>query len=252
MANEMIDTGTAANASAGGETEPPVSPGDGAMQAEPGSANAWLEAIAQAEPGSANAWLEAIAQAEPGSANAWLEAIAQAERDLRPFTERARKLTALYARQRRDGEMSAADTLSAERRFALLWSNVEILKQATYAQAPKPAVRRRFSDRDQTARAAADLLQRALSSLFERRRQGCWAKAAGRSSTCTARFGPFNRTPPRTPWVSGMTIRIGPRPSGSICRISSCMWGAVSMWRRLSACLKSGELSLQNRTIERR
>jgi hypothetical protein len=57
------------------------------------------------------------------------------------------------------------DALKARRpkRFGILYSNTETYVAALYARTPKPDVRRRFSDRDKAARAAADVIERALS-----------------------------------------------------------------------------------------
>jgi hypothetical protein len=46
-------------------------------------------------------------------------------------------------------------------KFAVFWSNVEILKPAVYAKAPKIVVTRRFDDDDPVARTAARILERA-------------------------------------------------------------------------------------------
>jgi hypothetical protein len=77
-----------------------------------------------------------------------------------------------FAMKQRDSFMKEAEKL--ERRyinrdarstryskFAVFWSNVEILKPAVYARAPKLEVSRRHDDDDAVARTAARILQRA-------------------------------------------------------------------------------------------
>lgn len=49
-----------------------------------------------------------------------------------------------------------------EAKFNILWSNVQTLTAATFAQTPKPDVSRRFKDQDQIGRVAALILERAL------------------------------------------------------------------------------------------
>lgn len=55
----------------------------------------------------------------------------------------------------------------SRRRFALLWANIETLKPAVYAQAPTVMCTRRYKDRDPTARAACEMLERATNTMLE-------------------------------------------------------------------------------------
>lgn len=96
----------------------------------------------------------------PSSAKEWLAEIEQAEKDMQPYYTRCKKLQKLYTRQ----GSSASD---AQRKFAMLWSNIETLKPAVYSKPPKPEVNRRFTDRDLTARSVSDVLQRSLSSIYD-------------------------------------------------------------------------------------
>ena len=95
------------------------------------------------------------------SAKKWLDAIEQAENYLGPYHKRAKTIADLYAKQ-------AKDTLSAEREFAILWANQEVLRPAVYARQPQPVVKRRFSDRDPVGRAVADVIERSVMSIFDR------------------------------------------------------------------------------------
>lgn len=49
------------------------------------------------------------------------------------------------------------------KRFNILWSNVETLKPALYANPPKPEIGRRFKDKDPVGRQASMVLERAIS-----------------------------------------------------------------------------------------
>lgn len=53
------------------------------------------------------------------------------------------------------------------RRYSSLWSNVQVLKPALYAQTPLPIAERRFKDKDPVGRAAAEILERALRNHIE-------------------------------------------------------------------------------------
>lgn len=60
------------------------------------------------------------------------------------------------------------DQLSSEMqnrpaRFNILWANVQLLKPALYAKTPIPEIVRRFKDRDPVSRAAATMLERAIT-----------------------------------------------------------------------------------------
>lgn len=90
----------------------------------------------------------------------WLDEIEQAERDLGSYQERAKKIVDLYTRHRET-------TATSERKYAMLWANIEVLKPATYARSPQPSVNRRFSDKDPLGRYTAETIQRCLSSIFD-------------------------------------------------------------------------------------
>lgn len=55
----------------------------------------------------------------------------------------------------------------SERRFAMLWANVETLKPAIYAQTPTTLCTRRYKDRDPVARTAAEIIERATNTTME-------------------------------------------------------------------------------------
>ncbi|MDD4971845.1 MAG: hypothetical protein PHT07_20665 [Paludibacter sp.] len=76
----------------------------------------------------------------------------------REFTKWESRVTRILKRYR-DDTRTSQDTGS---RFNILWSNVQILKSATFARLPKPDVSRRFRDNDDVGRVASLILERAL------------------------------------------------------------------------------------------
>lgn len=50
-----------------------------------------------------------------------------------------------------------------ERRFNVLWSNIQNLKPVLYARNPKPDIQRRFKDADPVGRVVSDVLERSVS-----------------------------------------------------------------------------------------
>lgn len=87
----------------------------------------------------------------------WLDAIALAGKEESDWRDSAADALAAYK-----GEVK--DKARAQRRFNILFSNVETIAPAIYNSVPTPSVRRRFSDDDPVGRTAAQVLERALSS----------------------------------------------------------------------------------------
>lgn len=86
----------------------------------------------------------------------WLREIDLASHHESTWRKRARKVIERY----RDEE---SDSENRKSRFNILFSNTEVLRGVIYQKAPIPDVRRRFLDKDQVGREAAQVLQRALS-----------------------------------------------------------------------------------------
>lgn len=96
-------------------------------------------------------------EGEPRTAEAWKQAIERAEKSEADWIRRTEKIIKLYRRQ--------SNTVTNEtRKFAMLWANIETLKPAIYARLPKPAVARRFKDRDPIGREASEILERCLET----------------------------------------------------------------------------------------
>ena len=93
-----------------------------------------------------------------GVAQRWISEITLAERDQEAWKTRARAIIRLYRADQKDG---SADV--RQRRFSLLWSNIETLAPAVYARTPTAVVGRRYKDDDPVGRLASEVLERALN-----------------------------------------------------------------------------------------
>jgi hypothetical protein len=91
----------------------------------------------------------------------WKEAIDAYKDGNRKFVKRANRIEQRY----RD-ERSRVDEES-QRRYALLWSNTQVMLPAIYGKAPTPIAERRFRDKDPVGRQAAQMLERALRNEVE-------------------------------------------------------------------------------------
>lgn len=91
----------------------------------------------------------------PSEVQYYLNHIAAYDREFSKWMARVDKILKKY----RDENRNSQDTGS---RFNILWSNVQVLKAATFARLPKPDVSRRFRDNDPVGRVASLLLERAL------------------------------------------------------------------------------------------
>ena len=87
----------------------------------------------------------------------WAEEIVAAEKELKKFHERGRKVTRQYLDER--------DLLTSPQKwFNVFYANTNILESALYAQLPKPAVSRRFTDyNDDVGRTAALIIERCIT-----------------------------------------------------------------------------------------
>lgn len=86
---------------------------------------------------------------------------AQKDKDYISWLERCDKIVNRYRDKRVD---SVSQT---QRRFNVLWSNVQTLLPAVYGKMPKPIVERRWMDRDPAARLASTILERTCSFQME-------------------------------------------------------------------------------------
>lgn len=92
----------------------------------------------------------------------WQREIALSEKAFEPWRNRCKKISDIYTDQRRKVETGG------QRRFAILWANIQTLQPAIYSQQPQPAVVRRFKSPDPVARTASEVLERATSYTFDK------------------------------------------------------------------------------------
>lgn len=94
-------------------------------------------------------------ESPPRSAESWLAEIKLAETTFEKWVTRGEKIIRRYRDERGQAEY-------VERRYNILWSNIQTLKPAVYSRRPKPEVSRRFKDSDPVGRVASQILERAL------------------------------------------------------------------------------------------
>src|SRR4051812_9817226 len=95
-----------------------------------------------------------------GTASRWKAEIEHFDHERERWRDRVERIEARY-RDERNRE-------DDERRFALLWANLEVLQPTLYARDPKPEVARRFQDRDPVGRVMATIVERNLAIAIER------------------------------------------------------------------------------------
>ena len=78
---------------------------------------------------------------------------------MKKWRESCQKIRDLYRYENSIGTRS--------RKYALLWSNMQTMKGATYAKPPKADISRRFRDKDSSARVAGIMLERCCNFTFE-------------------------------------------------------------------------------------
>lgn len=86
----------------------------------------------------------------------WIKEIDAYERKFSTFEQKGKKIIKRYRDNREDVSKSSA-------RFNILWSNVQTLHPAIYANPPTPNIDRRFQDDDDLGRYSALTLERAVS-----------------------------------------------------------------------------------------
>jgi len=92
-----------------------------------------------------------------GLVTLWLDAIALSGKEESDWRDNAAEALAAYKGEQKD-------KACAQRRFNILFSNIETMAPAVYNSVPTPDVRRRFGDDDPVGRTAAQVLERTLSS----------------------------------------------------------------------------------------
>jgi hypothetical protein len=102
-----------------------------------------------------------MADVQPTGVQKFLQAISTYETE---FTRWEKRCTKIIKRYRDDTRTQSGNETV---KFNILWSNVQTLIPAVYAKLPKASAKRRFGDRDQIGRVAAQLIERALDYEIE-------------------------------------------------------------------------------------
>lgn len=89
----------------------------------------------------------------PDKVRYWMLEIERAKKRMENWHKDAKRVIEKYRNEQKN----------KEGHFNILWSNTETLKPALYSQTPIPNVQRRFKDKDQVTRYAAEVIERALS-----------------------------------------------------------------------------------------
>lgn len=102
--------------------------------------------------------IDELMRTPEGEYERWVTEIQYAEKELYKFHERGRKVVRRFLDERDAME-------SAEKKFNIFYSNVNILKSALYSRTPRPDVSRKWKDyQDDVARVAGVMLQRSISA----------------------------------------------------------------------------------------
>lgn len=108
---------------------------------------------------------DAYSQSDPGTpivsgAQRYWREINKYEKATSDWHEEGNAIVKVYLDENRERE-------SKQRRFALLWANVETLKPAVYAKPPSVLCSRRYRDKDPIARIAAEIVERCTNTSFD-------------------------------------------------------------------------------------
>lgn len=98
-------------------------------------------------------------------AGLWLSEIKRAQKKFKDWHDEGKKIVERYRDEKRAVRGAGGNAYTnneAKARYNIFWSNTQTMLPALYAKAPKPAVGRRFLDKDTTGRIASEILKRAL------------------------------------------------------------------------------------------
>lgn len=106
--------------------------------------------------------LEAVAPEDSTEHARWVEEIRLYEKEAEKWTERGKRIVKRYKDER-----SVRETADGNRRYNILYSNIQTLLPAYFARSPKPDIERRFKDKDDVGRLAAEVWERCVSYFVE-------------------------------------------------------------------------------------
>lgn len=89
------------------------------------------------------------------SASKWLSELQLAKREDEKWVKRGKKIVRRY----RDERQGWSD---ANKKYNILWANIQTMLPALYGKTPKADVQRRYKDQDPVGRTAAQIMERAL------------------------------------------------------------------------------------------
>jgi hypothetical protein len=98
-----------------------------------------------------------------GKAARWRSEIEYARKEQASWERMARNVRDRYRDESTSGMSPDFDRIAANARFNILWSNVQTLHPALYAQPPTVVVKRRYDTQDDVGRAAATILERCIT-----------------------------------------------------------------------------------------
>lgn len=98
-----------------------------------------------------------------GVVRRWMMELDLSSKDEKFWRERAGDVNARYRDERNEKQSNTGGRYQTGDRFNILYSNIQTICPALYNQSPKPDVRRRYRDADETGAVVADVLERALS-----------------------------------------------------------------------------------------
>lgn len=93
-----------------------------------------------------------------GEHGRWVTEIELYEKEADAWTKRSKKIVKRYKDER-----ASKDDTSNTRRYNILYSNIQTLLPAYFSRSPKPDIERRFKDKDDTGRIAAEVWERATT-----------------------------------------------------------------------------------------
>ena len=94
----------------------------------------------------------------------WMAAIDRAGKEkVKKWEDRGEKIVKRYRDEREE--------MDTGKKYNILWSNIQTLTPAVYSQAPKPNVTRRFDEKDEIAKQAAIILEKAISVHWDDEKQ---------------------------------------------------------------------------------
>jgi hypothetical protein len=100
-----------------------------------------------------------------GVVSRWMMELDLASKDEKFWRDRAADVNARYRDEKNESQSntSTIGRYQSGDRFNILYSNIQTICPALYNQTPRPDVRRRYRDADETGRVIADVMERALS-----------------------------------------------------------------------------------------